>query len=41
MSRLDKLYDTMASLKELGLTINDDLVKEVNELEEHSRILQY
>jgi hypothetical protein len=34
MSRLDKLYDTMANLKELGLTINDDLVKEVNELEE-------
>lgn len=34
MSRLDKLYNTMANLKELGLTINDDLVKEVNELEE-------
>ncbi|WP_024994097.1 hypothetical protein [Phocaeicola paurosaccharolyticus] len=34
MSRLDKLYDTMANLKELGLTINEDLVKEVNELEE-------
>lgn len=34
MSRLDKLYDTMANLKELGLTINENLVKEVNELEE-------
>jgi hypothetical protein len=34
MSRLEKLYNTMDNLHELGLTINEDLEREVNELEE-------
>lgn len=34
MNRLDKLYNTMENLHELGLTINEDLEKEVNALEE-------
>ena len=34
MNRLDKLYNTMDNLHELGLTINEDLEKEVNALEE-------
>ena len=34
MSRLNKLYQTMDNLKELGLSINEDLVQEANELEE-------
>lgn len=34
MSQLNKLYQTMANLKELGLKINEDLVEEVNKLEE-------
>ena len=33
MSQLNKLYQTMANLKELGLKINEDLVEEVNKLE--------
>lgn len=34
MSRLKKLYQTMDNLKELGLSINEDLIQEANELEE-------
>lgn len=34
MSRLSKLYQTMENLKELGLSINEDLIQEANELEE-------
>lgn len=34
MSRLNKLYQTMDNLKELGLSINEDLIQEANELEE-------
>ena len=34
MSRLSKLYQTMDNLKELGLSINEDLIQEANELEE-------
>ena len=34
MSKLNKLYQAMENLKELGLKINDDLVEEVNKLEE-------
>lgn len=34
MSRLNKLYQTMENLKDLGLSINEDLVQEANELEE-------
>ena len=34
MSRLSKLYETMENLKELGLSINDDLIQEANQLEE-------
>lgn len=28
MSRLSKLYQTMENLKELGLSINEDLIQE-------------
>ena len=31
---LNKLYQTMDNLKELGLSINEDLIQEANELEE-------
>lgn len=44
MNRLDKLYNTMDNLHELGLTINEDLEKEVNALEEEiikKRYFQY
>ena len=34
MSRLSKLYQTMDNLKDLGLSINEDLIQEANELEE-------
>lgn len=34
MSRLDKLYNTMDNLHELGLTISEDLEKGINEQEE-------
>lgn len=34
MNRLEKLYNTMENLLELGLTINENLEKEVNALEE-------
>lgn len=34
MSRLSKLYQTMENLKDLGLSINEDLIQEANELEE-------
>lgn len=34
MSRLSKLYQTMENLKELGFSINEDLIQEANELEE-------
>lgn len=34
MSKLSKLYQTMENLKELKLSINDDLIQEANELEE-------
>jgi len=34
MKRLEKLYNTMENLHELGLTINENLEKEVNALEE-------
>lgn len=34
MLRLKKLYQTMDNLKELGLSINEDLIQEANELEE-------
>lgn len=34
MNRLNKLYQTMENLKELGLSINDDLIQEANDLEE-------
>lgn len=34
MSRLSKLYETMRNLKDLGLSINEDLIQEANELEE-------
>lgn len=34
MSRLSKLYQTMENLKELVLSINEDLIQEANELEE-------
>ncbi|MBU3836851.1 MAG: hypothetical protein H9777_00685 [Candidatus Phocaeicola faecigallinarum] len=34
MSRLSKLYQTMDNLKDLGLSINEYLIQEANELEE-------
>ena len=34
MSRLEKLYNTMDNLHELGLTINEDLEQKANEIEE-------
>lgn len=34
MSRLSKLYETMDNLRDLGLSINEDLIQEANELEE-------
>ena len=34
MSRLSKLYQTMDNLRDLGLSINEDLIQEANELEE-------
>ena len=39
MSKLSKLYQTIANLKELGLKINDDLIEEVNKLEEEYKKL--
>lgn len=34
MSRLSKLYETMDNLRDLGLSFNEDLIQEANELEE-------
>lgn len=34
MTKLQKLYSTIQNLKELGLELGDDLIKQTNELEQ-------